>query len=262
LEYLSGIFDVVEIKQSFHQPLKPELARVWVRKVAANPRFRFTAKLRKLFTHERVLTQEDVDAFKRGLEPIGMAGRLGCVLMQFPWSFRFTAENRDFLIRLRRTFHEFPLAAEMRHCSWTVDEALGTFLDYKIGFCNIDQPEYTKAMPATAFLTSAIGYVRLHGRNCFQWYAEPPDIAKQPRYDYEYSVDELTEWKSRIERISRCAAATYVIFNNDAGGKAVLNARQLQHMIVDRPAQQELGSPVARRPTQNALFTKYSGKVA
>ena len=85
--------------------------------------------------------------------------------MQFPWSFRFTVENREFLIRLRRTFSEFPLVAEMRHSSWMAEEAVGTFLDYRIGFCNIDQPDYTRAMPPTAFLTSGIGYVRLHGRN-------------------------------------------------------------------------------------------------
>lgn len=262
LEYLSGMFDVVEIKTSFHEALKPELARVWVRKVAANPRFRFTAKLRKLFTHDRILQQADVDAFHAGLDPIASADRLGCVLMQFPWSFRFTAENRDFLVRLRRTFHHFPLAAEMRHSSWTRDEALGTLIDYKIGFCNIDQPEYTNAMPPTAFLTSAIGYVRLHGRNCFKWYADPQDAAKQPRYDYEYCAAELAEWKSRIDRISRCAAATYIIFNNDASGKAVVNARQLLEMLADRPAQQGLDSPLLRRPTQNALFTTYNGKVA
>jgi uncharacterized protein YecE (DUF72 family) len=231
-----------------------------VRKVEVNPRFRFTAKLRKTFTHDRVLTQADVDAFKTGLEPIARAGRLGCVLLQFPWSFRFTAVYRDFVIRLRRTFHEFPLAAEMRHVSWTLDEALGTFLDYKIAFCNIDQPEYTKAMPPTAFLTSAVGYVRLHGRNCFNWYADPPDASRHARYDYEYSTDELAEWKSRIDRISRCASSTYVIFNNDASGKAVINARQLREMLMSRPAQQQLGAPVARRATQNALFTKYDGK--
>ena len=57
--------------------------------------------------------------------------------MQFPWSFRFTSENRAFLIDLRRTFHEFPLVAELRHASWLADEAKGTLIDYKIGFCNI-----------------------------------------------------------------------------------------------------------------------------
>ncbi len=85
--------------------------------------------------------------------------------MQFPWSFRFTAENKDFFIRLRRAFHEFPLVAEMRHSSWMAEEAVGVFLDYRVGFCNIDQPEYTRAMPPTAYLTSGVGYVRLHGRN-------------------------------------------------------------------------------------------------
>jgi len=51
-------------------------------------------------------------------------------------------------------FPRFALVAEMRHSSWIHDEALGTLVDHGIGFCNIDQAEYTKATPPTAFLTS------------------------------------------------------------------------------------------------------------
>jgi len=144
---------------------QPELSKLWIKKVERNPAFRFTAKLNQQFTHQRILQESEIATFKEGLYPLLRAGKLGALLMQFPWAYRFTAENREFLIRLRRAFHEFPLVAEMRHSSWLAEEAVGTFLDYRIGFCNIDQPEYTSAMPPTAYLTSSIGYVRLHGRN-------------------------------------------------------------------------------------------------
>src|SRR5437899_4671052 len=40
LEYLAQFFDVVEINTSFYGPIKPELAKIWCRKVAAvNPKF-------------------------------------------------------------------------------------------------------------------------------------------------------------------------------------------------------------------------------
>ncbi len=234
IEYLSEFFDTVEVNTSFYQSLKPEITQLWAAKTAHNPKFVFTAKMHRRFTHDRVLDQAEMTAFKDGLWPLLKSGKLGALLMQFPWSFRFTAENREFLIGLRRAFHEFPLVAEMRHDSWMRDEALGTLIDYRVGFCNIDQPDYTRAMPPTAFLTSAIGYVRLHGRNPanslggFQ-----PEAARQRQHDYLYDAHELAEWKWRIERLGRSAERVFVVTNNDPGGKSVVNALQIQRMLGD-----------------------------
>ena len=220
-----------------------------MKKVERNPRFQFTAKLHQQFTHQRILNDSEIAAFKEGLWPLLRSRKLGAVLMQFPWAFRFTAENRDFLIRLRRTFHEFPLIAEMRHSSWLAEEALGTFLDYRIGFCNIDQPEYTSAMPPTAYLTSGVGYVRLHGRNpknAMGRFERRPDsadwqAARQRQHDYLYSEAELEEWGKRLDRINKFAEATFVIFNNDAAGKSVVNALQMQSLVgVQAAAPREL----------------------
>ncbi len=232
LEYLSRRFDTVEINSSFYQHLKPEVVRLWMKKVEANPRFQFTAKLHHQFTHSRVLDDAEVGSFCEGLRPMLKAKKLGALLMQFPWSFRFTAENKDFFIRLRRAFHEFPLVAEMRHSSWMAEEAVGVFLDYRVGFCNIDQPEYTRAMPPTSYLTSGIGYVRLHGRNPQNSLGSFSKNSQRVRqHDYLYSEAELAEWTKRIDHISRFADSTFVIFNNDAQGKSVVNALQLQSLI-------------------------------
>src|SRR5579863_8098653 len=236
LEFLSRRFDTVEINSSFYQHLKPEVVRLWMKKVEANPRFQFTAKMHQRFTHSRVLEEAEIAAFADGLRPLLRAKKLGALLMQFPWSFRFTAENKDFFIRLRRAFHEFPLVAEMRHSSWMAEEAIGVFLDYRVGFCNIDQPEYTRAMPPTSYLTSGVGYVRLHGRNpqnSIGAYERTPDnmSARVRQHDYLYSAAELAEWMKRIEHIQRFAERTFVVFNNDAAGKSFVNALQLGAMM-------------------------------
>lgn len=232
LEVLSKQFDAVEINSSFYQPLKPELVKLWIKKVEANPRFRFTAKMHQRFTHGRMLEDVEIATFKGGLKPLAQARKLGALLMQFPWSFKFTAENREFFIKLRRTFSEFPLVAEMRHSSWMAEEAVGTFLDYRVGFCNIDQPEYTRAMPPTAFLTSEVGYVRLHGRNPQNSLGAYDRSAPRVRqHDYLYTEAELAEWAKRIERIGQFAESTFVIFNNDASAKSVVNALELQAMM-------------------------------
>ena len=229
LEYLAGYFDTVEINTSFYRPLRPEVARLWVNRTADNPRFQFTAKLHRRFTHDRVVEDADAEVYARGLRVLLDEGRLGCVLMQFPWSFRFSEENRDFLIRLRRAFHRFPLVAELRHGSWTRDEALGVFIDYHIGFCNIDQPQHWGATPPTALLTSGIGYLRLHGRNYGDWFRQFEE-PRQPaaRRDYLYSVAELAQWQQRLDRIRPFADSLYIIMNNDAAGRSVVNALQMQ----------------------------------
>lgn len=268
LEDLATYFDAVEINTSFYQPIRPELAAVWLRKVAHNPKFLFTAKLGRAFTHERSLAAPEIARFKEGLWPFQRARKLGCVLMQFPWSFRYTEENRAHVIALRRAFHEFALVAEMRHASWLHEEALGTLIDYRIGFANIDQPPYTKGMPPAAALTSRIGYVRLHGRNPAHWEREFGRSARPAAaHDYLYSPAELAEWKQRIENIQQHAATAFVFANNDVGGKAVVNALQLARTLGDdrrlAPATlierfpEELAEFRAERPMQEALFARY-----
>lgn len=237
LQLLAKSFDAVEINSSFYAHLKPEVVKLWMKKTEANPRFQFTAKMHQRFTHHRILQDGDVASFKDGLLPILKANKLGALLMQFPWSFRFTQENREFFIKLRRAFHEFPLVAEMRHSSWMADEAIGTFLDYRVGFCNIDQPEYTRAMPPTSFLTSNIGYVRLHGRNpqnslgAYERSAQENNSARLRQHDYLYSEDELNAWAQKIRHVNRFADATFVVFNNDAGAKSVVNALELKALM-------------------------------
>jgi uncharacterized protein YecE (DUF72 family) len=216
------------------------------------------------FTHERVLEPQEIALFKDGLWPLLRANRFGCLLMQFPWSFRYTRENRDFLIRLRRTFHEFPLAAEMRHASWSINEAIGTFIDFRIAFCNVDQPQYTKAMPPTEFLTSSLGYVRLHGRNSFNWfqYSRPGGAKKQHRYDYLYSDSELAEWTHRIRRIAGFATKLFVIANNDGGRKSIVNAMQLRSMLRGGDGR-DLPPEILRQcpaRSQGILYPTYSGQ--
>ena len=155
--------------------------------------------------------------------------------MRFPWSFKFTKENRDFVIELRRSFHEFPLAAEMRHSSWTLDEALGTLMDYRIGFCNVDQPSGLRATPPDAIITSPVGYVRLLGRHGEDWTKD------EAAADYLYTPQELGQWQSRIERLRAHATSTFVAAANHRGGKAAVNAMQLQAML------RETSSPPRRR---------------
>ncbi len=265
LACIAQYFDAVEINTSFYQDLRPEISRLWIKKVEGNPKFLFCAKLNRRFTHDRALESGAIARFKEGLWPLLRAGKFGCLLMQFPWTFRYTDENRAYFVKLRRAFREFPLVAEMRHGSWALEEAIGTLIDHRVGFCNIDQASYTKAMPPTEFLTSPIGYVRLHGRNPRDWAQEFTPAAKPVvRHDYLYTTAELAEWRGRIDRIRQYASSIFVFTNNDVGGKAVVNALQIAELLGDdrhrAPAElarrypMELAGLQTASPCQRSLF--------
>jgi uncharacterized protein YecE (DUF72 family) len=243
LEYLAQHLEAVEIDRSFERPLRPELTKLWIEKVSQQPNFLFTVLLGREFTHERLLDPSRIAGFKEGLWPLLHARRLGCLLMRFPWSFRFTKENRDFVIELRRAFHEFPLVAEMRHASWLLDEALGTLMDYRVGFCNVDQPEGIRATPPGAIITAPVSYVRLLGRNGQDWREE------NAAADHLYTPQELGAWQERIDRLRAHSSATFVIAANHPGGKAAVNAMQLQAMLRDpaSPQRKRIASIPPRR---------------
>ena len=51
LTYLTHYFDAVEIDSSFYRIPTPKTTQQWVDRVVDAPDFRFTAKLRRGFTH-------------------------------------------------------------------------------------------------------------------------------------------------------------------------------------------------------------------
>src|SRR5207245_6300776 len=100
ISYLAEYFDTIEINTSFYQPLRAKLCAQWLDRVAANPRFAFTAKLWQKFTHETGATVEDERAVRAGFDLLQRAGRLGAVLLQFPYSFHCVPENVAYLKEL------------------------------------------------------------------------------------------------------------------------------------------------------------------
>jgi uncharacterized protein YecE (DUF72 family) len=254
LEYLARFFDTTEINTSFYGPLKPEWAKLWCRKVAAvNKNFLFTAKLYRAFTHSPIAvmeptsaatirpTDEDEIRTREGLDAIASEGRLGALLIQFPVSFKNTSLNREYLDRLLRQFIEYPRVVEVRHSSWNDAETLAAFTQKDVGFCNIDQPLLGRSLAPTEHVTAAIGYVRLHGRNYEQWFADQSSAdqgsdsdRRNDRYNYLYNERELAGWKERIESVAERALTTYVITNNHFESKAGVNALELKAMITGK----------------------------
>jgi uncharacterized protein YecE (DUF72 family) len=244
--YLAQYFDTIEINTSFYQPLHPDHARQWVQRVEANPRFVFTAKLWKKFTHQAGATppdekldekpdekpdEKDEKLVRDGFAPLVAADKLACVLAQFPHSFHQTPENIKLMESLFERFGDYPLVVEVRHRSWEDPEFFAMLKARGVGFCNIDQPVIGRAIPPSEQVTGPIAYVRLHGRRYDTWFNDDPTISPHERYNYLYSAAELTPWAERIQHLARQARSIFVIANNHFQGKAVVNALQLIHLL-------------------------------
>jgi len=244
IEYLAQFLELIEINTSFYGHIKPAVGKEWCRAAqSVNPKFVFTAKLNRAFTHSPVAVLEPTSAktirpgatdeqdAKAGYDSIAAEGMLGALLAQFPISFKRTDENRDYVEQLVRRFGSYPLVLEIRHASWNEPDVLRWMEGLGIGLCNIDQPLLGRAVGPSAHATSVVGYIRLHGRNYKQWFAE---TNVRDRYDYLYSTKELTSWKDRALEVADKAETTYVVANNHNLGKAAVNALELMAMIEAR----------------------------
>ncbi len=245
LAFYADRYPMVEINSTYYQLPKVANMRTMVDKTPEG--FEFVVKAHGSITHERQEPHRSLPPFLEGVEPVLEAGRLGCLLFQFPGSFRHSAEATSFIRDLRDELpREWPAVVEFRHSGWlrgTVYEALAQM---DLGFVNCDMPSLRGLMPPTDVVTSDIAYVRFHGRNAGAWYDH--DQAWE-RYDYGYSDQELTEWVPRLMDIARRSRKAYVVFNNHPRGQSARNADTMRRKLVDSEVGDDFvtGLEMARR---------------
>lgn len=230
LSYLAKMIDLIEINSTFYHPGSKKNADSWVARTHELPNFKFTAKLWRKFTHERAsFTKSEIKKARAVPEVLESAGLLGAVLAQFPWSFRNTQENRERLSKVVESFSDFPVAVEVRHGSWDLEEVREMLKNIGAALVNLDQPIIGDSIKPGNEVTAGSAYVRLHGRNHDDWFKE--DAGRDDRYNYLYTGQELAPWKQRIEKMATECDAVYVVANNHFKGQALVNALQLKHML-------------------------------
>jgi len=225
-------FPAVELNFTYYE--MPGLRAVQGIERKVPDRFMVCVKAHRSMTHERTGPRE-LDAaclgFKEVLGPLVDSGKLGCVLCQFPWSFKPSRESADRLMRLRSLFDPLPIVVEFRNDRWITARTFEFLEENEIGFCCVDQPRLRGLVPPVARATSSIGYVRFHGRNAQKWWKHEH---AWERYDYLYTREELSGWLDGIAEVDSRADVTFAIFNNHYAGKAPANAEMLRDLLVGR----------------------------
>jgi uncharacterized protein YecE (DUF72 family) len=226
LAFYAQHFPAVEINSTYyHIPSARNMAAMATR---AAGRLAFSVKAHQDMTHTRENLGDVLPAFQEAIQPLREAGLLGCVLLQFPFSFKSTRANAEFLRREIGELRPDPVVVEFRHRSWTTEETFGLLGELRAGYCCVDEPRLPNLPPPVVRATAPIAYVRFHGRNRQKWWTH---AEAWERYDYLYSEAELREWLPKIQALAGEAETCYAFFNNHARGQAVTNAQMLTQLL-------------------------------
>lgn len=241
LEFYSRYFNVVEVNATYYAYLSPRAAMGWVEKVEKTENFLFTLKLHQDFTHARKFEQANIKAVQTNLDILANAGRLGGLLIQFPYSFAFNAPALEHIRLLNDIFGNYNRFVEIRHSSWNNQEAYSFFHELDISLCTIDQPQLGRAVPFEPVITNSRAYVRFHGRNTEAWKQSVHNYGKEQtyeqaseRYKYLYSPGELLEIEQKLKEIYDKVNEIYVIMNNHPSTYGIVNAFEMLHMLRGR----------------------------
>lgn len=230
LEYYAARFSTVEIDTTYYAIPKASTFESMAQRTPKD--FRFCVKAPGSITHlpaDAKPEESEFQAFSESLDPLHRRGKLAAVLAQFPGAFRPSRESFARLELLRRQWPTMRLVAEFRHRDWQRDSVLNILQSLDVGWCNVDEPRLESLMRPDAQATSAVGYIRFHGRNAAKWWKQERTSAE--RYDYSYTLDELTEWLPRIAEVADRTKESFVFFNNHRNGQAATNARQMAELL-------------------------------
>lgn len=241
LQFYSEYFNCVEVNSTYYAYLSPAVAEGWVRKVEGLDDFLFNIKIHQDFTHNRNFADENIKAMKAILTPLEREGRLGQILLQFPYSFSFNQPAAEYITKLAAVFEKYDKVLEVRHASWMNGEAVQLFNEAGLTFCSIDQPQIGRSIKFQPVITSDKMYIRFHGRNKVEWVksinsygkAQPAEQANE-RYRYLYSPGELVEIQEVINKLKEKVKEIFIIMNNHPGGNAVANAFELIHFLEEK----------------------------
>lgn len=226
LAYYSQHFSFTEINSTYYKIPNPFMLYNMQKKTGDG--FVFTVKLHQSMTHAKNATKQDYGSFIEAISVLEQAGKLGCLVAQFPYSFYFSKENQEYILHLKEKLLDFKLAVEFRNNKWLNEETFQLLRDNNIGYICVDEPALSGLPDRLCTATSDIVYLRLHGRNKQKWWNH--DQAYE-RYDYLYSEQEISEWKDKILEMSQYAENCFVSFNNHFRAQAVINARMLMEML-------------------------------
>ncbi|HIP92021.1 MAG TPA: DUF72 domain-containing protein [Thermotoga sp.] len=220
-------FNAVELNFTYYTLPTVKSIISMLRKTPMN--FYFVVKLPGRITHEAWKNGEMencVNKFLKTIQPMIDEGRLKLLLAQFPYSFKFSRKNVEYIEKIREYFKGLDIAIEYRHRSWLREEVFEYMKKRNIVYVIVDEPPIKELFPYYPYHTTSKAYYRFHGRNK-KWF----EAENGERYDYLYSTEELKKFAKDVRRSMEEVKEVFVFFNNCHRGSAVINALDFSKML-------------------------------
>jgi len=208
LPFYAQKFPVVEVNYSFYRLPKPSTYKRWSDQTPRN--FIFSLKASRFITHVKRLrgAEEALVLFLENAK--SLEEKKGPIFFQLPPSFRADPQRLENFLKLFPKEGRF--AFEFRHRSWFEEEIFALLRKHNVALIAADTPRY----PYAEVQTADFFYLRLHGHEVL--YASKYSLSQLKRY-----ARKIKDWKRKGD--------VFVFFDNDFGGLAVRNARELGELI-------------------------------
>lgn len=242
LEDYASHFPFVEIDTSFYGIPSKRSVLSWIDKTPE--KFRFIPKANSAMTlhsawEDKYSSLEELfDTFKVRFYPMVRAQKIKAFLFQFPPFFHCTQKHVNYLREVAHLMGPLPVAIEFRHPSWysqeNIENTLALLKDLFFIHTVVDQPQTPgNSVPTVLENTNKkLTLYRLHGRNYSGWLnaSEDPNW-RETRTLHDYSLEELEDIKENTLKLNEEVEEVAVIFNNNSGGHAAKNAKELQELL-------------------------------
>ncbi|MCW5976648.1 MAG: DUF72 domain-containing protein [Bryobacteraceae bacterium] len=215
LSHYARTFPTVELNVTFYRFPRAAGLEQWARQTPKG--FLFAVKLWRGITHFKKLKncRQFTANFLEILETLAPRQRAP-LLIQLPPNMRRNVERLEGYLEEIRELAGRPwkLAVEFRSADWLCDEVYRALDRQRAAICLHDMKGSATHEPNGARFV----YLRRHG---------PADA----RYHGAYPPEDIQEDARRIRRWTNQGRSVYAYFNNDLGGHAVENARQLMEAL-------------------------------
>jgi uncharacterized protein YecE (DUF72 family) len=270
LAWYAQHFETVEVNSSFYSVPDARLVERWCRTTPDD--FVFDIKLHQLLSRHAAnlkllppalqksaeadakgrvkltpkIERAMIDEFRRPLEILRAAGKLGALLLQLSPGFSPRKHQLSELDDLLGALADYRIAVELRNRNWVegenLDPTLRFFRQHSATLVSVDAPaeKHFTIMPPelNAITNPALAYLRLHGRDAHA-YTTGKTVAA--RFNYDYSDEEIEEVAERARELGKEAKEVHVVFNNNAldyAPHAALRMRKALGQVIPSTARQ------------------------
>jgi uncharacterized protein YecE (DUF72 family) len=204
-EFYCQFFNTLELNVTFYRFPQLSFLESWYNR--SPDEFSFSVKAPRAITHYKKFTDCDelIASFYSTIKE-GLKDKLGCVLFQLPPRTSYTEERLDKIIN--SLDDSFTNVLEFRHESWWNTEVYRKLTKHNISFSGMSHP----SLPDDIIQNMKTLYYRMHG---------VPELYKSP-----YTLSQLKKIVDEISGSGKTRTA-YIYFNNDIGGSAIMNAKQM-----------------------------------